>query len=586
MRERETPRWQTVVRAGIFLGLVLLVAGFIVRHIRLRAAVMTDYVALGLWIVGGLLVCVGVALNFGALLRAFRRPRTAEGLNFALVVLLVMAMGGLVCYISTRRFARMDWTGRGTHRLHSQTVNILRALDRDIDVTVLYRSMNPWDMAVYGYVFDMLEEFKSRSPRVHVSTLDLSAEGSQGRLDELLVDLDVQNLMVPAVVLASHESHHAVPFDKIAESSKGPMSPPDTFKGEAAFAGALTKLTEMEKTVLYALTGHGERPLEAGRTAPMGGEAASVLGDRARSLSHVVKALEKDYYEVRPLDLATEGEVPGDCAALLVVGPRAPLTEREIQAIRRYLDEHKGSAIFMVDSRIQPNVGTNVGELLAAYGIRCHDGAVGVSPQLYLTQQGVRGIPETNVPVDSARLPEHASTTELKYYRSVFINPCPLEVMEKEPARGLRAKALLTGVESSWGESDVQSAEDQTAEYSPEEDVSKPVVVGAVVEPFTPPYASPGAPTPEGPRIIVLGSSQSFLNYVLDTVPGNLYLLTNAVNWMAGKVHMLGIPAKTMDFKQVQLTESQLLAARYVFIGVLPGCVVLLGIGVWLLRRR
>ncbi len=584
MAESRTPRWKTVTRSGILLGLALLAAGFVVRDIRAQAFVETDYLARGLWVAGGLLVFVGVMVDIRSIVRLLKRPRTAERLNFAAVVVLVLVLSGLLCYISTRRFARLDWTGTGEHRLHSKTENILRALDRDVEVTVVYRSMEALDAALFGYVHDMLEEFKSRSSRITVQTLDLSTTGSNRRLEDLLTELDVQNLFVPCVVFATEEGHQVIPFEEIAESSRGPGQRPDIFKGESAFVGALAKLTERERTTLYALTGHGEWPLEGETPEPAPRGMAREAGRDARSLSQLVKALRNDYYEVKPLNLMAEGEVPEDCAALLVAGPRAPLAESEMGAIRSYLDERDGAAIFLVDSRMSPRVETNVGELLKDYGVTVHDGAVGVRPQLFLTAKGLQSVAEAAVPVNPESLPDHPATADLRGYQILLERPCPLDVAPSQAPAALQVRALMTGIPSSWGESDFKAVEEGTAEYDPEEDISKPPVLGALVQPAGP--SRPAGAGSGGPKIVVIGSSNSFLNYMLRYVPGNRYLLLNAVNWMAGKVHMVGVPAKSMEFNEVRVSGGWLRASRYLFIGGIPGCMIAAGIVVWLVRRR
>ena len=57
-----------------------------------------------------LLATLGLSLwlGFQAVGAARSHRRTAEGLNFVLVVALAVVLAGTLCYISTRRFARME----------------------------------------------------------------------------------------------------------------------------------------------------------------------------------------------------------------------------------------------------------------------------------------------------------------------------------------------------------------------------------------------------------------------------------------------------------------------------------------------
>jgi len=582
---RETvSRWQQVTRWGALLGLALLVGGFVVRDIRARAFVEKDLVALGLWIGGGVLVAAGLASNYRALLRTLSRRRTAEGLHFGLVLVLALTLAALVCYIGTRRYARMDWTGQQKYRLHSKTENILRNLDRDVDAIVLFQSIDA-DMA-FGAVHDMLEEFRALSPRVHVEEIDYSMPENQKRLQELVRRLGVENLPAPSVVFATAERHEVVPFAKIAHSSRGPMYPPDTFSGEEAFAGALTKLIEAERVVLYALTGHGERPLEAEETYATPGQTRSILSDPRYSLSIVVKALKKDNYDVKPLNLKLEGRVPDDCAALIIAGPRAPLAESEIEAIRDYLDNRDGRALIMAEPEVTPEVDSNLEELLQPYGIRLRTDALGVVQAVDLF--GGRVI-MPSVPVDPSKLGGHPATADLANYDTWLDQACPIEIENSEPGPTLEARALLTGIQATWGETEPEPRGGKGVDFDPARDVRGPVVVGAVVQPASPPGLPDSAMDADelpGPRIVVFGGSLPFTNASVTQYPGNRYLLLNCINWMAGRMHLLGIPPKSIESEPVPVSPGQIVAARYLFIGILPGCIVLLGIGVWLMRRR
>jgi hypothetical protein len=581
--ERRTPAWRKAARAGILMGVALVVAGVVVRDVRASAFVEADRVGQFLWVAGAVLLTVGVVADRRSVLAFVARRTMAEQANFVVVVVLSVALAGLACYISTRRFARMDWTGKGKHRLHSQTESILRALDRDVEATVIHDPLRPADAAVHEYVLDVLEEFRSRTSRIHVKAIDLTSATSPGQIRALGEKIGARDIVAPSVVFATDKSHQVVSFGSIASFES--MAPVYEFSGEAAFAGALVRLTEEDRPILYALTGHGEKGLrEVGGPAGAAGTAGSASAE-GMSLSRFVEELERDLYEVKQLDLLVSGEVPEDCAALIIAGPKTPFAETELAALRQYLDRQEGSALFMVDSSLDPEVATNVATLLGDYGVEVRPDAVGVTPQLMLTQEGLVGVAEAAVAIDPLSLPRHPTTRDIEAYRVVLLRPCPVRVGAGAGKPGLDARALLTGTPSSWGEADLDSLRAGTMEYSAAEDLGRPVVVGAFVERRPQPYGPPDVED-RGPKIVVLGNSESFTDYHLEQYPGNLYLALNCMNWMAGRAHMLGIPPKTVDLYTVPVSAGQVRAARYLFIGAVPACAVLLGVAVWLLRRR
>lgn len=587
-------RWKVITRAGILLGFGLLIAGFIVRDVSPPSFARAAHLTLGLWIAACVLVLAGIGLNFKALMGLFRTGRAAEGANFALVVVLSIGLAALLCYISTRRFARMDWTGKRQYSLHSKTKNILRGLDQDVKVTVLYAFTNlpmqdqetiRWREATVL----MLEEFKALSRHITVAELDWTHPDMTKKANQLRQELAEDDLPGVCVIFEGVEGHQIVSKEKTVEIL--PQSPP-TFTGEDAFATALIKLTEKEKATIYALTGHGEKALEVEQRPqmpyPMRRETVDMASDPRFSLSRLVKELAKDHYEVKTLDLMVEGSVPEDCAVLLVAGPRTPLDQKEIEAIRDYLDNRDGRAIFLADSELLPDVDTNIDDLLANYGVRLRTDAIG----MFMAQDIFgRATPRLSAPVVAEGMAEHPATAGLTSFRLWFDQPCPIEVEPSPSHPMLAARPLLTSVDKSWGETDIRldSGESQVVEYTPGRDVSQPITVGVVVEPTAPP-GQPPMPTDvsalPGPRLVVLGSSLAFVNGVLAGNPSHLYLFQNCVNWMAGKLHMLGIPPKTVEFNTVSVSDSQIRLGRYLLIAILPVCIVVLGFGVWLARRR
>ncbi len=584
MGKTKTPPWKTVARAGIALGVVLLVAGLVVRDIRVRAAVEQDIISLVLVILGGLITLAGIALNWRELVNLVTSREAGEKANFAAVVLLVLALAGLLCYITNRRYSRMDWTGRRKHSLHSQTENFLRKMEQGWNAYVIYSDLRARQPQVYDHVLDTLQEFKARAPQMTIDELNIGMAEPQKRIRQLQQELGIMNLELPSVLLVMGDKHEVIPIGQIVEANPGRMGPPAiAFKGEGAFLGALMKLTEEEKPVLYALTGHGERPLEATGRAPS--PAQPMPGERnpGMSLSKLVRSIENANYEVKPLNLATEGEVPQDCAVLLIAGPKTAFSEQEMAALRDYLEGRNGAAIVLADPELAENVDSNLEELLGPYGVQLHTSAVGIALVPTFLGAGL----STSVPVKGSALPPHPVTEGLQGYTLYMEEPCTMEVAPAGPQTMQGATELLTGPPTSWGETDVRLGEEIMPEYKAGEDTPKPAVVGALVAPQPPPQAPPGMEMP-GPRIVVLGSSLSFVNAFLERAEytANRYLLLNCVNWMAGKTQKLGIPPKTMDFNQLSVGKGWVAASRYIFLGAVPGLVIALGVAVWLIRRR
>ena len=142
---------------------------------------------------------------------------------------------------------------------------------------------------------------------------------------------------------------------------------------------------------------------------------------------------------------------------------------------------------------------------------------------------------------------------------------------------------------ASWGDRDYRPDTREPVEFDAGQDLARPITVAAVVGPRSAPPGPYGSEPPvsaPGPKLAVIGSSLSFVNRAVRSQPQNLYLLQNSINWMAGKLHMLGIPPRTLEFRMVGVSDGQVVASRYMFVGILPACIIALGIGVWWMRRR
>ncbi|MHC4789156.1 MAG: Gldg family protein, partial [Planctomycetota bacterium] len=567
---RERPaRWQLIAAVAIPLGLVMLVAGFVVRDIRARALVQVDHVALGLWVAGAVLALGGAVVNGRAIARAVGGGRAADRINFGVAVLLALGLAGLLCYITTRRFARMDWTGKATHALHSKTRNILSSLQTDVEAVVVFaRAEDPLIERSLTMTLDMLEEFEALSDHVTVQRINWTLPADQPRWEELRQRLEGEEPPGFAVVFLTAQSHEVVPLAKVITRSIDQIE----FRGEDAFASTLTKLLQQEKATIYFLTGHGEWPHEPKKRRPPEGP-----GGPEYSLSRFAKALRKDNYEVKALNLAAEGSVPADCAALIIPGPKTPLAGPEIQALGAYLQERSGSAIVLLDPEFVAGAQTNLGQILEPYGIRVRTDAVGITN----IDMGIGILQSQEVTVPGDGFADHPITSDLANYNVSLQYACPIELDGAPTAQGAQGRALLQGLKWAWGEVDYEPDSQEAAEYEPGRDMAPPLVVGAVVEPAWPRGMPlpPGREAAAGPKLVVIGSSMSFVNQVLDVQPANLYLLQNSVNWMAGKLHMLGIPPKDIELTQVPVSESQLAASRYIFIGALPALIIALGFG-------
>ncbi len=555
------PLWRKLSHAGIAAGLLVAFGASIAGDVAAQALTRIEGLSVALVVLrcGGLLIAAaGAAANGDALLRWARRRQAAAGANLIVTAVLATALAGFVCYIGTRRYTRIDMTGKRLYSLSQKTSAMLAGLERPVKVTIVYYKTDRIGDRAYRWSSALLKQFESLSARFTVEDVGPRDADGLAALKER-----VGYIPGPCFIFESGGSRDIV---ELAETVWVPRSPGEgwRFLAETAFAAALAKVTQPEGQGVYFLTGHDERPMQRfeGEADPAGMRVAE------DSLSLLVQRLTNDAYRCASLDLEEQETVPGDCAVLIIPDPQRPLPAEHIDAVRQYLGRRKGSVIVLVDSRAGRPGESNVNEVLSQYGIRVHQDALGIY------RKGDREAVD-GVLVQGEGFSLHPVTRDLNRIALTLKQCAPVEVVDESPDPGLVARTVMTGPASSWGERDVP--EDRTqAEFGPG-DMPGPVTVAALVGPT----AALGSP-----RLLVVGTSVSFINREVATHPENLYLLLNAVNWMAGREHMVGIPSKDMALGRATLTAVQVRVSGWMFLLVVPAAFVALGLAVWAVRRH
>ncbi len=550
------PLWRKLSHAGIAAGLLVAFGAWIAGDVAAQALTRIDGLSVVLVVLrwGGLLIAAaGVAANGDALLRWARRRQAAAGANLIVTAVLATALAGFACYIGTRRYTRIDMTGKRLYSLSQKTRGMLAGLGRPVKVTIVYYRTDRIGDRAHRWSSALLKQFESLSADFTVEEVGPGDAVGLAALKER-----VGHIPGPCFIFESGGSRDIV---ELAETVWVPRSPGEgwRFRAETAFAAALAKVTQPAGQAVYFLTGHDERPMQRF-------EGGGLAQDP--SLSLLAQRLKNDAYRCVALDLEEQGAVPDDCAVLIIPDPQRPLPAEHIDAVRQYLGRRKGSVIVLVDSRAGRPGGSNINEVLSQYGMRVHQDALG------MTRRG-DGRPADLVVVQGDGFSLHPVTRDLNRIALTLGQCAPVEVFDESPAPGLVARNVMTGPASSWGERDVP--EDRTQAKRDPDDMPGPVTVAAL-----------GGPTATlgGPRLLVVGSSVSFVNKEVATNPQNLYPLLNAVNWMTGREHMLGIPSKDMQLGRATLTAVQVRVSGWMFLLVVPAAFVALWLAVWTVRRR
>jgi ABC-type uncharacterized transport system involved in gliding motility auxiliary subunit len=311
--------------------------------------------------------------------------------------------------------------------------------------------------------------------------------------------------------------------------------------------------------VVYVLTGHGEQDIEN--------------TDRQRGYSGARNALQREFYEVRPLNLFADGAVPDDASVVAIAGPRKDLLATELVKLGEYV-KRGGGLLVMVDPHTVPSLVA----FLDRYGIKVGDDVV-VDPENrlfagdYLTM------------LVSGLAPQHPVSAGLT--SPPLFSQARTVHFAGAPDTNIKGIDFLQSAKSAWRSTDPDVLRTGVGTFVDGRDQPGPVSVGVSVLVNN---RSPGMPAgPEVPgvtRMIILGDSDFANNFFLEYL-GDKDLIINAVNWLAGQEELIGVrpPARQPGVNQFFVSARQGRLAFILGTIVEPAAFLLTGAIIFLRRR-
>jgi gliding motility-associatede transport system auxiliary component len=401
---------------------------FLLLGVLLLIAASTWYaIARGLdgW-VRGLAIGGLVAIAIYALLRPQDLERAFGGRSVrygsSAVVLSVVTIGIVVLlnYLSTRTYKRFDVTEGDLHSLSPQSIQIVSALDSEIEVIGVYPGGQ--DQVQFE---KWIDEYRAHTSQIRYRTIDPLRQ--PGEADRLGWDAYGGGLVVQR------------------DTRSQQVNTPD----EQDITSALLKVSRDTAKVVYFIAGHNEPSPTAYENDGYG---------------QIGMTLENNNYTVRTLNLAITGTVPSDAALVVLAGLKTPLLEEEKAPLRNYLDGG-GKALIMVD----PGLETGINDVLAPWQVRVENKLVvdlrrslsgdAITPVVdrYAFSQITKDLPMVALPL-----------------------ACPI-VASETGAPGITFTPLGVTSDQAWADADVEGT--QELQYDADQDLAGPLTLIASIEP-------------------------------------------------------------------------------------------------------
>jgi ABC-type uncharacterized transport system involved in gliding motility auxiliary subunit len=454
------------------------------------------------------------------LLKARQTKYTAYVLVYTLVVITAVAVANV---LANRYNKSYDATSNKRYSLSDQTAKIVKGLQQPATITYFDQTRG------FQHAKDLLGEYASLSPKLHVEYVDVDKEPQRAR------EAGIKNYGTAIVQIGARK-----------EEAKGTT--------EEGITGAFIRdLKNSTRTVCF-VSGSGEHQIDD--------------SDR-QGYSRLKDLLGRDEYTSKSINLLQTAEVPNDCTVLVVGGPSNEYQQPEVDALKKYVEDG-GRALFMLDPPLKlgrTEVADNnaLTTLLAGWGVTANKDLildlnpigqlVGLGPQVALVST------YDSHPIVS---PMKGSATGFPLSRSLEIKSTDKTTVEK----------LFSSSSSSLATSNLSSPA-----VNPNDPKNKkgPLTLAAAGTYRTAKENSQG-------RFVVIGSSSWAENSFL-TFNGNRDLALNTLNWLSSDEDLISIRPKEQEDRRVTMTQAQMAWVRTSSQFLLPLVVVITGFSVWWRRR-
>jgi hypothetical protein len=261
----------------------------------------------------------------------------------AILVLIVVVPVNLIVNYYDKVY---DMTPSKQYTLNSKTKDLLNDVsDKHIDVYFMYEGLKPLkENPEFLALYHTLSELKKRD-NITLTCFD------PDKYPDRAAELDPTSTLGVAkgdVFVKCGDVIKRISHSKIFQSSdeEGKLR---EYAGEELIAGAIKICTSGSLQTMYFLTGHGEKSID-------------------EEYSAYARSVKAGNYGVEELNLDEAGAIPGNTAAIYLVGPQKDITDREKDMLISFLAQG-GSVSMLLGPCDTKGRFSNIEEVLRGYGI-------------------------------------------------------------------------------------------------------------------------------------------------------------------------------------------------------------------------
>jgi ABC-type uncharacterized transport system involved in gliding motility auxiliary subunit len=521
-----TPKWRPLTRKIVLaISIVSLLVGAGLYIIQ-RAWNLPLQISLGLFIVG---LALFVALDPGAIRKMLTGRQARYGSNALILTVAFLGILVVINYLVFTNPVQKDLTADQSNTLAKETQDVLKGLPEAVTAKAFYST----DSAV------------SSSKESTKSLLDRYVYESGGKFKYQFID------PVKDPVSAQDAG---ITKDGSVVLYMGDSKQPVASVSETELTGAMVRLMNPGNHVIYFLTGHGELPID---------------GSGDQTYTQLKAALTSNNYSVSVLNLLSTNLVPADASVIVIAGPQKPLSEAEVSLLSGYM-KNGGSMIVMEEPPVVTQFGDSP-DPLASYLAQTY--GITLGNDIVIDLQAEQSLQQPFIAI-ADQYAQHAITQKMNGMTAFFPTARSLTSDDSVGTDYTKTNLILT-TDQSWAETDMASVKDNTFNYNQGADLPGPITIAVVAQ-----------GTSNNSRLVVFADSDFALNGYYG-VYGNGDMIVNAIDWAANVENLISLTPKNTVNRY--LVQPQPYTKGLIFLGsmvILPGLVIVAGVGSWLSRRR
>ena len=454
------------------------------------------------------------------------------------VVIAIVVVLNLVVQEIPSKYREIDLSSQKLYTIGEQTEKILKNLKKD--VTLYYIAQ---DGTESSDIKNLLEKYEEGSKHITVEQKDPAVS------PKFASQYTSDNISNNSIIVVCGDKSKVVDYSSMYETSINYQTYSQEvtgFDGEGQLTSAINYVVSDNMPVLYNLEGHDES-----------------------SMSETMKeTIEKANIEIKFLNLLSEEAVPDDAECLFIFAPETDLTKEEADKIISYL-ENGGKALIV--SNYTDEDMPNFESVLENYGVQPVDGIVlEGNTDNYVSQNPYYLLPN----IESGEI-----TSELSSQSRYVLVPLAQGIKKADNIRDtLNISSILTTSDSAYSKTNLKDMDTMEKEGG---DIEGPFDLAVSI--------TEKVGDDKETQIAYFASASIFNDSINSMVSGTNYeLLSASLAWMCSTddSNQISIPSKSYDSTTLTVPTADINFWSIFVTGVLPVCILLIGFGIWMKRRK